>query len=1299
MPRALRILLLLVLNLTLVLHVAPIQAQQTKHSNQRERYIVRLNGQAIAIAANTLGTAKEGKLNTNEPALRHYKTLLAQTRRTSLLQIQQMLGRTPPILASYDTVLHAVLLELDAEEAQQIKQIASVLDVYREQSYQLSSDAGPRLIGANAIHQANVTGFYAATLLAENMQPPTSSTLTGRAQLAFNDDTKLLQVNITLNNSGGEAQLIRLHDESLLATWPANSTGSITLNASDQDLLQNDGLFLQITSPQYPNGAIGGLVSGYRGEGIVIGVIDSGINMQHPSFAEIGEDGYRHLNPLGQGNFLGACNPSNPYHHPSIICNNKLIGAWTFDRNAQVSNSATNAPSPQDDNGHGSHTASTAAGNLLKDIEFEGVHYSSISGVAPHANIIAYDVCGYYQNGYYSSNCLSGSILAVIEQATLDGVDVINYSISGGTDPWNDPIELAFLAARQAGIVVSTSAGNNGPLASSVNHVSPWLLSVAASSHDRSFAKELLNIQTPTTNYGNISGLGSSATLDSSTQIIYAGAISPANAYCENFDSSQQSQIAGKIVLCDQGNNTQLAKAQNALQAGAAGIIIANSAAENDNLVDIVYPLPAIQISYANGLQLKQWLALEPTVTAQIGATHNSSDPSKADRMGYFSAQGPSPAPFQNLLKPDLSAPGVAILAADADSGGTTIDLMQSNGTSMAAPHVAGAAALLIGLHPDWTAGEIQSALMLSATPTLQSYNNNGLANAFARGSGRIQVDQAAATALVLDESIDNFQQANPSLGGDLRKLNLANLIDNQCTRTCTWTRSFRNTRDSTIHWQVSSSDPALSITPSSFSIAGNSSQTLSFSFDVSAKTLGSYHFAQVTLSSSDSQVPDIQLPVVVQASKHNIAAQYTYHQNSGQSNFSYPISIATEQPLSIEELGMVRANQYTNSLTEGQKTVFSVFASNPIARFVAEIASTTAHDLDLKIYLDNNNNGNIEGHIDTLICTSDSSHSHEYCSELNKPAGRYLIEIENISASASAGDSFVLNWALIDNDQHNFSVQLSADPNTSGSYTLSHQFNLNSQAGDTWYGLYTLRNSNDSSLFSRSTIDYYHSSGAPEQLHINSGNHQQTTVANNVAIPLQVTLSDQFGNPISGQTITFTAPTSGPSASFIGSNSSISDANGRAQVQLIANTIAGSYNIIAKANSSISTSFTLTNLAASPSQLAIVSGNQQQTRINSQFAQPIQIRISDKYNNPIAGQLVAFNAPTSGPSAILIGTNPALSDSQGIVSISARANNNVGSYTIRISSGDLSTNLTLTNTSSAQAPDTGKIYLPMVTR
>jgi subtilisin family serine protease len=1193
MRRAPWILLLLVLCLAPALQLAPTQAVIAAQPQQH--YIVQLAGQAIAVASDSLGQAKNSKLNSQAPAIKHYKNALAQSRRSSLQQIQQLLGHTPPILASYDTVFHGVLLELSAQEAQQIKQIPSVLKVYRDQAHQLSSDSGPRLIGANSIHQASTTGFFAATLLAQNLAIPTNSTLTGRAQLRLDPNSQQLQINIQLNGSAGTAQLIRLHDSSILASLPSNNSNSyqnsITLSTSDQNLLHHDGLFLRINTAQHPNGAIGGVVSGYRGEGVVIGVIDSGINMQHPSFAEIGGDGYRHLNPNGQGNFLGACNPSNPYHHPSIICNNKLIGAWTFERNAAVRNPANNAPSPHDDNGHGSHTASTAAGNILYNLDYDGVHYAQIAGVAPHANIIAYDVCGYYQNGNYTSNCLSSSILAAIEQATLDGVDVINHSISGGTDPWNDPIEQAFLAARQAGIVVSAAAGNNGPLAGSVNHISPWLLSVAASTHDRSYSKELLNIKSASTNYGSITGVGRSATIDNNTTIIYAADISPANTTCDSFDNSQASQIAGKIVLCDYGNNSQFAKAQNALQAGAAGLIIANNSSQGDTLIDIDYPLPSIQISYNHGQQLKAWLNQGQTLSAQINATHNSIKPSNADRMGYFSAQGPSQAPYQNLLKPDLSAPGVAILAASAHSNSASIDLMQSNGTSMAAPHVAGAAALLIGLHPDWSAGEIQSALMLSATPALQNYNS-GPANAFARGSGRIQIDQAAAAGLVLDETIEQFQQANPAQGGDPRNLNLANLIDSQCAGACSWVRTFRNTHNHSMHWQISSSDPALSITPSSFSIAANSSQSISFRYDTSAKTLGNYHFAQITLSSD--QAPSLQLPVAVFASTHNIAAHYSYQQSSGQSSFSYPVHIAKNQPIRIEQSGMVRANQYSSSLAQGQKTIYSVFASQSIARLVAAIAQTSASDLDLAIYLDNNNNGSIETDTDTKLCISDSSHSHENCSLFNQPAGRYLIEIANLDGSNN--DSFTLNWAIINNDQQNFSAQLQALPTGSGNYTLTHNFALNSQPGDSWYGLYTVRNSNDSSVISRTSLDYHH--------------------------------------------------------------------------QII-----------------------------KPSKLSIIAGNYQQTRINNQFAQTIQVRISDHNDQPLAGQFVQFSAPSSGPSAILIGTNPALSDSQGIVSISARTNNIVGNYRIQISSGDLSADLVLNNTLFGQAPDSGSIYLPMVRR
>ncbi|MDX1416529.1 MAG: S8 family serine peptidase, partial [Candidatus Promineifilaceae bacterium] len=195
----------------------------------------------------------------------------------------------------------------------------------------------------------------------------------------------------------------------------------------------------------------------FKGEGIIVGVIDTGVDPWNPSFADVGDDGYDHTNPFGAGNYVGVCDPANttppagvkPYD-PTFPCNDKLIGAWGYD---------SIDGSPRDANGHGSHTASTAAGNVVNNsvVIAPTATYTAtmISGVAPHANVIMYAAC-----------CTGSALTAARDQVVLDGVDVVNYSIGASaptTDPWADAFALQWLAVRDAGIFVATSAGNAGP--------------------------------------------------------------------------------------------------------------------------------------------------------------------------------------------------------------------------------------------------------------------------------------------------------------------------------------------------------------------------------------------------------------------------------------------------------------------------------------------------------------------------------------------------------------------------------------------------------------------------------------------------------------------------------------------------------------------------------------------------------------------------------------------------------------------------------------------------------------------
>ena len=207
-----------------------------------------------------------------------------------------------------------------------------------------------------------------------------------------------------------------------------------------------------------------------RGEGVVIGVIDSGINMGHPMFAAMDADGYVHTNPLGEGNYLGWCDPSNPDFDPELVCNGKLIGVWDFAGHG-----------PEDLASHGSHVAGAAAGNVV-DIDFNGfgfAYQTRISGVAPRANIVSYTAC------IPSGMCSDDAVISAIEQAIIDGVDVLNESIGIGGDAFQGPKQQAYLGAMEAGIIAVRAAGNSGPASGTVGPEPPWTLSVAAMTHDR----------------------------------------------------------------------------------------------------------------------------------------------------------------------------------------------------------------------------------------------------------------------------------------------------------------------------------------------------------------------------------------------------------------------------------------------------------------------------------------------------------------------------------------------------------------------------------------------------------------------------------------------------------------------------------------------------------------------------------------------------------------------------------------------------------------------------------------------
>ena len=623
-----------------------------------------------------------------------------------------------------------------------------------------------------------------------------------------------------------------------------------------------------IGAPAVWDGTNPGAPAAYRGENTVVGIIDSGINFGSPSFAATGPvDGYVHVNPFGAGTYVGSCLTDDAGR-----CNDKLIGGYDFvcgspGNQCGVAN-IREEPGFGDTNGHGSHTASTSAGNV-RDALYSG-NTRRISGVAPHANIIAYDVC-YTNISTGQGLCPNTSSVAAVNQAIADGVvDVINFSIGGGADPWSDAVSLAFLNAVDAGIYVAASAGNSGPAANTLGHNEPWVSSTAAAQHGRAGFSIAMQVTGPAPVPANLApvlvnlgtgGVTFGATIPGTTPLLISSGIDTTSDGCAAYPANT---FAGAIAVIRRGTCSFAIKTNNASAAGAVAVVIANNAA------GVILPsvpgttIPVFSVTQAEGDALRNFGQANPTnTTAQITFPALPL-PNIPDVLGSFSSRGP--AGNYNLLKPDVTAPGVSVLAAVS---GTTLTGSENavelyNGTSMASPHQAGSAALMRQARPAWTVPEIKSALSLTADQTVYLEDSITLANPFARGSGRIRVDRAINAGLVMGETRANYLAANPATGGEPRTLNQANLIERSCFSTCVFNRTFRNTGATATSWRVQLQGVSGSVTPI-ITVPGNGSLTLKVTvYAFSLLPNGNFSFGNLVLTPATGSSPVLRLPIAI---------------------------------------------------------------------------------------------------------------------------------------------------------------------------------------------------------------------------------------------------------------------------------------------------------------------------------------------------------------------------------------------------------------------------------------------------
>jgi subtilisin family serine protease len=780
------------------------------------------------------------------------------------------------------------------------------------------------------------------------------------------------------------------------------------------------------------------------GSGVVVGVIDSGYRPESASFRgsavttfapqRVGVP-YRTLTgriamkKADGGTFMGICQAGPSF--AGTECNSKVLAARSFSQGflqAGIPLAPGEVISVRDTNSHGTHTASTAAGNIVAHAVVAGRDFGQISGMAPGAKLSIYKALFRTADDPTSAAGVNSDIVAAIDQAVADGVDVINYSV--GPNGGSNGIEiddLAFLNAAAAGVFVAASAGNDGPGANTVSHLAPWETTVAAATADLFYGTVVLG------NGQKYRGSSINGTAVPASPAILGSAgaaagVAAADAMRCFANSLDPAKVTGKVVVCDRGVNDRVAKSAEVARAGGVGMVLANV---NPNSLDTdIHSVPTVQVDDVTGAKIKSYVSstANPTIAIAVGDT-TGMKPEPVPQIAGFSSRGPAETVGGNLIKPDISAPGVSVIASIVPGPANKNSAYgPESGTSMSAPHIAGLAALILQKNPLWSPARVKSAMMTTATDTKRA-NGKPNTNPFDQGSGFVNPRRFLSPGLVYDAGIADyygFLESQGFMGSgidtgtgakptDGTEINLPSIGIGSLTGKRTVVRKVTALTPGTYKAKASAGRVGVRVAPSTlrFTRAG---QTKSFTVTFTTGKAKVGVFSTGFLTWTGPKGVRVRSPLAVRPVA--VAAPTEVHATSAgtSGSASYRVTLG-QSPLPLSVKGLVQGAVTTGSVTAGGVAVPPANNASNVVVPVTVPAGTTlfraqtvgvpeANDLDIYVFDDA---GNI---VSTAGATSAANETVDL---VGLPAGQYFVEVNGF-ATTGGPSPFTLRTFVVPN-------------------------------------------------------------------------------------------------------------------------------------------------------------------------------------------------------------------------------------------------------------------------------------------